>query len=672
MSFKIIKRKAKGFFKSDDIETVKKAVQTVHQIITDASILVRAYYLQWFDEQDEVLEINEKLVSLACQIVQGSTKPLCRSEKTWNEQIGVFEKMLSIYKKLYSRVPDVQSISSNLSVSHVLAYSIENLLTAYENNVHSHFPKYPKRYILCDGLSRGLDVKTARKEAALIVNNLLYDFELPEELKTKVLEYEFLFPEKMTIKKLPRSWDLKVHPWVYLQKMVMINQMLETQFLTVPEEYKKLLNPLPFHSSFIPMHIRLDTSGLSQLLMSFDKIEDFKKLYEIEHPGVVLNMRSKGDMLSKFEKLFGRPPASNAEAGLFATDLWAFITNLKTCKQWKEMNNIVYKKQKRSYTFDNSIVTDGVSVSFQVIEQSVFGRKQLSGRKKKTKPEDENVVELPKEDWKNSKLLGCDPGKRDILTITDGFTTLRYTRGQRDQDTHRGIRTQETIKRRRKSGLESYETQVMNKYSKRSCLLDVFERYASNRKRKEREFYNLYGHQMFREFKFTTYCAAKSSEQRFAQKVKKTFENVSPQGEFKKCMTQQMKENKSSAAINGFAIGWGDWGHSPNMKNMSPTPGIGIRKRFEGWFKTITVNEHYTSQTCPCCGGEPSLKKAPVNGKEKHHLLRCSNDSCTSRWWNRNVVGSFNILKRLFEMKVTGEEVTGSGRKRKTPLKSRT
>lgn len=676
MSFKIIKRKAKGFFKPDDVDTIKRAVHLVHQIITDASILVRSYYLQWFDEHhplddlDNVLEVDKNLFTMACQIIQGKIKPSCRSEKTLAEKGDTFDKLLSLHNRLYSRVNDKTTVDSDLSLSYVIAYSIKNLLTAYENNVHCHFPKYPKRYIFCDGLKNGLNVTTARKEAALITNSFLYDFELSEELQEKARDYEFLFPTKMTVKELPRAWDLKVHPWIYLYKMVEINQMLETQFPMVPEEHRKLLNPLPFHSSFVPMHIRLDTSGLSQLLMNEEKIEKFKKEYEVVH-GVTLKMESKADMLSSFEKLFGKKPSSNDEAGSFATDLWDYITNLKSCKQWKELENVTYKKEKNTYRFDNSVVTDGVSVSFQVIESSKFGRKQLKGRKKEIKEED-TVGEKTITDWSGYKLLACDPGKCDILTITDGYTTLCYTKGQRDHDTYREVRTKETNKRRRKSGLETYETQVMNRFTKRSCLLDVFGRYASNRKRKEKEFSNLYSHQMFREFKFTTYCRQKSSESRFAHKVQKTFKNASPQGELKTCMSQAMKDNRCRQATNGFIIGWGDWGRTTNMKNLAPTPGIGIRRRFEGWFKTLTINEHYTSQTCPCCGGEPSLKKATINGKERHHLLRCSNDTCTSRWWNRNVVGSFNILKKLIDMKVASEETIGSRRKRKQPLKSRT
>lgn len=30
------------------------------------------------------------------------------------------------------------------------------------------------------------------------------------------------------------------------------------------------------------------------------------------------------------------------------------------------------------------------------------------------------------------------------------------------------------------------------------------------------------------------------------------------------------------------------------------------------------------------------------------HLLCCTNESYNSRWWNRNVVGSFNIVQNYY------------------------
>ncbi len=48
---------------------------------------------------------------------------------------------------------------------------------------------------------------------------------------------------------------------VFLYYIVYINQRLEIDF---PMKYTKLDSPLPLHSSFIPIHIRLDTLGIAQ------------------------------------------------------------------------------------------------------------------------------------------------------------------------------------------------------------------------------------------------------------------------------------------------------------------------------------------------------------------------------------------------------------------------
>jgi len=88
-----------------------------------------------------------------------------------------------------------------------------------------------------------------------------------------------------------------------------------------------------------------------------------------------------------------------------------------------------------------------------------------------------------------------------------------------------------------------------------------------------------------------------------------------------------------------------------------------MRRRFECHFKIGVTCERMTSQTCPCCGKEKTLVKMKrENNYDIHHLLRCTNDDCKSRLWNRNVVGSINILKRFMEentkVRNSGNETT--------------
>ena len=690
---KIIKRKARGFFKQEDLATIKDAVVSAHKIITNASILLRAYYLRWFqahyplENEQDVLEFEHHHVSMACNIVQGVTSPPVRGTGSdQNAKIAIYEEMLDEYDQLYGRLSVNPDMPTGLSLSYILSYSIENLLTAYTNNIQCHFPKYTKRYICCDMLSKGADKTEAKKVAAFFTNFYLYDltFDIEqgflESYGLDLASYSFLFPPKISTK--TRAWDLKVHPWVYLPKMVWINQTLETDFSNIAAKERRLLNPLPYHSSFVPMHIRLDTSGLSQLLMTKAKIDEFKTFYFAQHE-VSLKMKAKRDMLCSFEKLFGRPPNSKREAGLYATEMWSFLTNLKTCRHWKELQGVVRKNdpKKTRWMFDNSVMTDGVSVSFQVIDDNMFGRKMFSERRSDESVKDslEFKDTVTNDELKNAKVLGCDPGKRDIVAITDGFKTLCYTKGQRDTDTHKRIRLNNCLKRRRAYGLEEYETQVMNRYQKRSCHPEVFRRYACSRPRMDNKFSNCYQHQVFREFRFLVYSKTKSSEDKFMHKLFEAFKKPQTKMDDGKCSSDVTKANASKEVLRcqDFLIGWGNWGKNPNTLKCSigPTPGVGIRRRFESLFKTTTVPEHYSSQECPCCQGR-CLKKARIgesNPITRHHLLRCTNENCKSRWWNRNVAGAFNILSRLLDGKtLAGNETTGSGVRRRRPPKPRT
>jgi hypothetical protein len=470
----IVKRKATGFFKTDDLDIIRSAVKDGTSIISEASILVRAYYLQWFDQaitnveygHDDVLAIDGELLGWACAIVQGVFKPPFRgANKTDGTKIERFNSLLTTFRTLYE-TPEI--IQSSLSMSHITNYSISNLLTAYENNIMIHFPKYPKKYIRCDLLSKGFEKNIAVQAAGIItgyfMNNKTNDINVDETLDLDedidITEYTDLFPINTSTGK-PRIYDIKVNPWRYLFKMVGINRAVELAFPDVPWKYRKLFNPIPFHSSYIPMHIRLDTSGLSQLLMTRDRIEEFKTLYDLEK-GVKLNIKSKGDMLSSFEKLVGRPPTSLAEGADYATDVWAFLTNLKTCRQWPEIN---HTRIDVDWVFDNAVITDGVSISIQITEQTkmcrkVFGKKTKV--KKTNKKEEFDVSKGFTGDIKGKKKLAIDPGKSDIAAVTDGFQTIRYTRRQRDNDTYKQERMKGSQKRRKNGGLAEYESNALS------------------------------------------------------------------------------------------------------------------------------------------------------------------------------------------------------------------
>jgi hypothetical protein len=123
---------------------------------------------------------------------------------------------------------------------------------------------------------------------------------------------------------------------------------------------------------------------------------------------------------------------------------------------------------------------------------------------------------------------------------------------------------------------------------------------------------------------------------------------------------EAIKNNVQMKGKPEFIIGYGNWGKNPNLKNNDPTPGIGLRRKLHKKIKTVTVQEHNTSNTNPCTREKKGMEN-PLVGKhaiQKHHLLRCTNEKSSCRWWNRNVVGSFNILYNFSKLCGSMESLT--------------
>jgi hypothetical protein len=303
-----------------------------------------------------------------------------------------------------------------------------------------------------------------------------------------------------------------------------------------------------------------------------------------------------------------------------------------------------------------------------------------------------------------AKELSNDPGKSDISTVSDGVHVIRYTKRQRDIDTKRTARERDSLGARRSfvmrwqrdrgtvgpqgPSVEHHESNVLGLHNSKSCVFANFMAYFRAHEEYRPRARECYRRPLFRQTRFFVYCKAKSSEQKFFARMLQFFEDVSPKPPdvwlqqckdpnpqlkylveeadkppplwMVQCMdtnprVKRMLENaaKPMTSKTRVVIFYGDWGKNPNLRGNAPTPGIGHRRRMAKHprISTITTPEHNTSKTCPCCRTltltNPNLFALPhsMNRRvpEKHHLLRCSNETCQCRWWNRNTVGAFNI-----------------------------
>ena len=123
---KIVKRKATGFFRAKDKCIINQTIQDHHVIISEASLLIKNYYLRWFRSGDDKkptdkkpLIIDKDLITLATLVVQ---------RKSYNSRGGLKSKAkhynFGELKKAFDDVygEDHRGFPSSLSISHVLAY----------------------------------------------------------------------------------------------------------------------------------------------------------------------------------------------------------------------------------------------------------------------------------------------------------------------------------------------------------------------------------------------------------------------------------------------------------------------------------------------------------------------------------------------------------------------
>ena len=791
MSIETVKRKLTNYFDHKDRLVILQAVEDVHTILVNASMLLRAFYLKNVFENDKIPDdhnaiiIDEDLIKICCDIVQGdsikrerivkqkvSSSP--EEQKKFNDDADKKLRIKENNRIIFGRVLTVSNelpnivYKSKLSISHILSYSVGTLLTAYENNIVSHFPKYVKKYIKCDLYVKYPNVFTSTTANNKIITNskqlnyiskyitrkIVDDIDFPPNFPNYIEDIERYIPillPRNNVVENNRMYDMKKHKWIYLQKMVYINKCLETNFESVPCKIRKLYNPLPFHSSNIPNHIRLDTSAVTQLLMTSERLQEFILCYKGKHH-IDLKIKGKENMLSSFEKLTGIKNASLRLQAEFSSEFWTFfsplprpkddnanaITQSKTNKRNKKkvlkaktlaksFKDFDQNRKNGKWRFDNALITDGYSGSFQIIKDELFGKKEMFkkdtdeekmakeekkklqeqinieklenkklqeklieeqkslGIYKKVKKEpkiplikkEKPVAEFPDlGDWTGwdemFKVLSNDPGKHDILCLTDGAHSIAYTKKRRQLDTYEIKRRLIFEKMRRKvlldngSSLHDFESIKLSETSSKSCTYTKFIEYINTKLSITKVSKKLYTKPIFRQWRFLKHVKTKSSEAKFVTKIKKVF---SPKNCKKRIGAENKKlEDRKSRWQHGLihdkiirnynsdekrlVIAWGNWGRNPNIKGCEPTPGIGIKRRFSKYFEIVTTPEDFTSQKCPCCGGKvenPIIGKKyihPEGFKEysKHHLLHCTNADCHSRWWNRNVLGSYNIL----------------------------
>ena len=540
----------------------------MNDLIIHTYQFIRLYVLNCYTKNKPLPIIDETFI-LYCIKTLG----LRDSRGKKGKDTELLETLEDFYKTEYQHLLNHEKTNLK-NTTFVLPYLATQIHTSLHNNFQEHFIQHFLRFI-----NKTTNEITEDKATLFQFKKQLLELNETDEIFSnwKLTHLSNILPNEI---KKSIQYDIKVRPFEYLKGMLYMNSVLEKQ-------ESKLFQPLPLRNNIIPKHIIIDTASLINLFCP-EKDKDGNKV-------------KKGELLSNVKDN--------------QNEVWCNFLNLK---------NKIFKN--RHYQFHNQIQTDGISCCLLFIRKDLKDKKWGSRIPILQEQDFYNIEDLSKEQLdtlKERNIVGCDPGKRSLVYMTDNNgNKLQYTAPQRKRESKAKTNQRILLVERERNGIIQKETQLSFQNSK-SVDYEKFKVYLVEKNKLNKETIEFYKRETWRKMKFRQYSYGKKSIDTFLNKIKETFgENV--------------------------LIGYGNWSRSTQMKHFMPTMNKGLRKLIHKKYDTITINECNTSKKCCDCNNDLEYYK-DKEGKKVFRLLICSNCvSCENKkivFRTRDANSSINIMK---------------------------
>ena len=566
-AYKTFKIPLKTILHNQEIQPIlNHLVFEMNDLVIHSYQFIRLFILDKYTKQQPLAIINELFISYCIKTLGTRDN---RGKQSGNT--GLLEELDQFYQTEYQ--PLLNHEKTNLkNTTFLQPYITTQIHTCLSNNIQEHFIQHFLRFInkTTNSITEDKSVLHTFKHKLMMMEDTESIFE-----EWKITHLSNILP---SIIKKNIHYDIKVKPFEYLKGMLYMNSVLEAQ-------ESKLFQPLPLRTNIIPKHILLDTASI----ISFFSPEKDKEGNKVK----------KGDLLS------------NIKNNQF--DIWNGVLNL---------NHKIFKNT--HYQFHHQIQTDGISCSL------LFIRKDLKDKKWGSRVpvlqeqnfytiEDCSLEQL--ETMKPKNIIGCDPGKRNLVYMVDEKgKKLQYTSPQRKRESKAKTNQRILLVEKKKHRIIEKETELSVQNSK-TVNYETFKLYLVEKDKLNKETTDFYKREVWRKMKFRAYSYGKKSVDTFLHKIKETFgENI--------------------------LIGYGNWSRNTQMKNFMPTMNKGLRKFIHKKYDTITINECNTSKKCCGCHNDLEYYKDKEN-KKVFRLLMCSKCvSCENKYTvfrTRDVNSAVNI-----------------------------
>jgi hypothetical protein len=635
---------------------------------------IKLFCIYLFDHNIEIPVLDKNFITTVMGVIT-SRSASCRKVTT-NEDL--FIRLNDFYETTYKPLlyEENKERVSSTRIGDCLDYSAKQLETCYKNNIVMNYHNYVARYInrtfrdlhFEDGVTPKLNTHMSKEEKSALYKELrevkddifLYrwgDFQSHPKYHERLYQiYEWIVPEinYYDRKDSGTYYDIKVNPFRYLRCMIDLNKRFEHLGIA-------LYNPLCLRTSCVPKYIKIDSTVLKTLFFDSNDIKTMARKYGFPN---LQNKRQLRGSLSKMKGVTIPKGAKDKDLYDFNRKCWKQIFRFGTNKANKSL------LQQGDYAFGNSILTDGVGVSVMQIRKDLAGTDLTSEGKKKKKgseenDHDDNEEEIPylddlnkeahKDIRENTVIVGCDPGKKVILMMTDGEKCLQYTRPQRALECRFKKNATARLRMKQNQYVVIHDEQTLETpealersllYNGKSCDYARMQEYIREKQRFNWLVGDVYNKEVWRKLRFSAKSHTQQSEDLLMERILETY--YLPDKDICLCV--------------------GDWSSKcrVQLRHSPPTPNIGILRRLKTKFEMYKINEYKTSCTCHFCLGrtdyckEKTYTKKTKGGEEEertikvHGLLCCTNKSC-NKYWNRDVNASKNILL-LAEMITWGKK----------------
>ena len=440
----------------------------INDLVIHSYQFIRLYVLHCYHNKQPLPEINDTFI-LYCIKILGTRDN--RGRQSANATL--LETLQEFYDTEYQPLLNHEKTDLK-NTTFLLPYVATQIHTCLSNNLQEHFLQHFLRFIN----------KTTNEitEDKAILHTFKHKLCLMEETDSvfdawKTTHLPHILPTNI---KKNIHYDVKVRPFAYLQGLLYMNSVLETQ-------EQKLFQPLPLRTNIVPKHILLDTASIVSLFCPENDKEG--------------NKIKKGELLKHIKE--SQP------------DVWDNLLNLQH-KIFKNPN----------YQFHYQIQTDGISCCLLFIRKDLKDKKW--GSKVPTLPDQEfhNIEDLSPEQLtalKPRNMVGCDPGKRNLVYMVDETgKKLQYTAPQRKRESKQKCNQRILLAEKKKHGITEKETHLSFQNSKSVCI-DNYKSYLVEKQKLNQETTEFYKREVWRKMKFRVYSYGKKSIDTFLNKIKETF-----------------------------------------------------------------------------------------------------------------------------------------------------